>query len=308
MYQSWSIPLHYSLPQNAGTDKYVPEKSLEVLEKEQAERKKLAREVCKLSQNNPNLNSVIEDRELLDHIIVDEEHRLLYCYVPKVACTNWKRLLMVLMGKANTTNPLSIVADDSHRMHVFRRLNNYTGEEIRYRLDHFMKFMFIRHPFERLLSAFRNKFSQNFSSSDYFRSRYGRHIIKQYRANASEESLVRGHDVTFREFVQYIIDPRTVARVAFNEHWRPMVDLCLPCTIQYNVIGKYETLMDDAWLVLEKAQLSRLVSFPRSDRPSNTNSLIEEYTSQLSREELLHLYHVYEMDFRLFDYHSPGLN
>lgn len=215
---------------------------------------------------------------------------------------------MVLMGKANTTNPLSILADDIHRLHVFRRLNNYTGEEIRYRLDHFMKFMFIRHPFERLLSAFRNKFNQNSSSSDYFRSRYGRQIIKQYRTNATGESLARGHDVTFREFVQYIIDPRTTARTAFNEHWRPMVDLCLPCTIQYNVIGKYETLMDDAWLVLEKAQLSRLVSFPRSDRPSSTNSLIEEYTNQLTKEELLHLYHIYEMDFRLFDYHSPGFD
>lgn len=215
---------------------------------------------------------------------------------------------MVLMGKANTTDPLAILADDSHRPHVFRRLNNYTGEEIRYRLEHFMKFMFIRHPFERLLSAYRNKFSQNSSSSDYFRSRYGRHIIREYRINASEDSLMRGHDVTFREFVQYIIDPRTIARSVFNEHWRPMVDLCLPCTIQYNIIGKYESLMDDAWLVLEKARLSHMVSFPRSERPSSTNSLVEEYTSQLTKEELLHLYHIYEMDFRLFDYNSPRLN
>lgn len=297
-----------SFPANAGTEKYLPEKSITTLETEQTQRKKLAKEVCTLSQKKTNLDSVIKDRVLLDHIIVDEEHRLLYCYVPKVACTNWKRLLMVLMGKANTTNPLAIVADDSHRLNVFRRLDNYTGEEIRYRLDHFMKFMFIRHPFERLVSAFRNKFGQNSSSADYFRSRYGRQIIKQYRTNASEESLSRGHDVTFREFVQYIIDPRTVARANFNEHWRPMVDLCLPCTIQYNVIGKYESLMDDAWLVLEKANLNQKVSFPRSDRPSSTNSLVEEYTKHLTREELLHLYHIYEMDFRLFDYHSPGFD
>lgn len=71
---------------------------------------------------------------------------------------------MVVMGKANTTDPLSILADDSHRLHVFRRLDNYTSEEIRYRLDNFMKFMFVRHPFERLLSAYRNKFNQNYSS------------------------------------------------------------------------------------------------------------------------------------------------
>ena len=302
---------------------------MEALEKEQVERKKLLGEVCLLSQDQSNshdLESVVKDnKDLLEHIIEDDEQHLLYCYVPKVACTNWKRLLviqfnsfpqfdfykitkqlvppqMVLMGKANTTDPLSIVADDSHRLHVFRRLNNYTEEEIRYRLDHFLKFMFVRHPLERLLSAYRNKFNSNYSSSEYFRSRYGRQIVRQYRNNASEESLTKGHDVTFHEFVRYIIDPKTAtASGGFNEHWKPMSDLCLPCTIRYNVIGKYETLMDDAWLVLEKAHLGGM-SFPRSDRPSSTTSLVDEYMSQLTREELMHLYHIYELDFRLFDY------
>ena len=274
------------------------------LESQQVQRKKILKEVCRMLKSSP-LN--LKNKEQLDHLIVDDKHKLLYCYVPKVACTNWKRVLMILMGKTNHTDPLQIVANVSHRMHVFRRLSDYKTEEIQHRLKNYMKFMFVRHPFERLLSAYRNKFLQNSSNSDYFRVRFGKQIIKQFRPNATKQSLNLGHDVQFEEFVRYIIDPRTVAHSAYNEHWRPMANLCLPCQINYDIIGKYETLEEDAKYVLDKVKLSKKVKFPRSDRPSSTGNLLNQYLSRLTRDQLLRLYHVYELDFRLFDYRSAGL-
>ena len=37
---------------------------------------------------------------------------MLYCYVPKVACTNWRRVMLVLSGKVRVKNVLDIKAGD----------------------------------------------------------------------------------------------------------------------------------------------------------------------------------------------------
>jgi len=206
---------------------------------------------------------------------------------------------MILSGKANTSNPLSILADDSHRPHVWKTLVNFTTSESQSRLENYYKFMFVRHPFERLVSAYVNKFYQNYS--DYFRFRYGRAIVQSYRKNPTDEALARGHDVTFSEFVQYLIDPKSREKGPFNEHWRPMHELCRPCHIKYDTIGKYETLLEDSWLVLENAKNNHEVGFPQIQKRSNV-VVVKSYLSQITESQLKKLYKLYELDFRLFGY------
>ena len=107
--------------------------------------------------------------------------------------------------------------------------------------------MIVRDPLERILSAYKNKFTLSYNT--YFHTRYGRKIIRKYRKNPSAESLEKGHDVTFQEFIQYLLDPKTPR--PFNEHWRPISELARPCEIQYDVIGKYETMSEDVQYILK---------------------------------------------------------
>ncbi|KAF4527273.1 hypothetical protein B566_EDAN006993, partial [Ephemera danica] len=223
---------------------------------------------------------VEENFELLGHIIVDEAHKLLYCYVPKVACTNWKRVFMILQQKTNATDVASIPASLAHSQG-----------------------MFMKHPFERLLSAYRNKLEQHYESSKYFQQRYGRYIVKQYRPNASQEALDKGDDVSFKEFSSFLTDKNAV----FNEHWKPIQQLCRPCLINYDIIGKYETLQEDAEFVLRHIGQSQ-IQFPKLPKPSSTMSRLQEYFGTLPKDVMLELQRIYALDFKLFGYDTFNEN
>lgn len=166
--------------------------------------------------------------------------------------------------------------------------------------------MFVRNPLERILSAYINKFTQKYST--YFRKRYGRRIVRRYRENPSEQSLQRGDDVTFNEFVQYILDPQTTQSIAFNAHWRQYYKLCRPCIVNYDYIGKYETLAYDVRNVLRKLNVSN-IRFPASvSSGRRTADLVKSVYANISTEELHSLWKLYAVDFEMFGYKYPDFS
>ncbi|XP_046682182.1 carbohydrate sulfotransferase 11 isoform X1 [Homalodisca vitripennis] len=250
----------------------------------------------KIENKSTEIKNIVSNKELLEHILVDSKHKMLYCYVPKVACTNWKRVFMIMTGMVQTSDILSIPSTVVHQQHYIPSLLNFTDEQIQEMLQTHTKFIFVRHPFERLLSAYKNKFEQRYNSSKYFQSRFGRKIVKTFRANPSYKSLMNGDDVTFSEFVAYVTSKNSV----FNEHWMPIDKLCEPCLVKYDFVGKYETLNRDAQYILDQVGVGE-ISFPRI-RPTNTSSHLSRYISQLSYNSIISLYKIYRNDFKLFQY------
>ncbi|XP_001603452.1 carbohydrate sulfotransferase 11 [Nasonia vitripennis] len=243
----------------------------------------------------------IQDPAEFRNLLVDEKHKLLYCYVPKVACTNWKRVLMIATGKWKGNSPMEIPADLAHASGTFLRLSNFTIPEIEEKLAAYNKLIVVRHPFERLLSAYRNKFeAKRERSSAYFQSRFGRKIIKKFRPNATKESLLKGDDVTFGEFVDFVTKSNEYG--TRNEHWNSISELCHPCLVNYNLISKYETLVEDATEILERIDVD---SIPFPVRPQNsqpTSTILDKYYSSLTLSQLRDLAELYRSDLYLFDY------
>ena len=87
-----------------------------------------------------------------------------------------------------------------------------------------LKFYFVRHPFERLVSCYRDKFEFG-AKSNYIFKTFNPSVIKSKHPNRP----------TFVEFVDYLV--RTPIE-NYNDHWLPNWIHCQVCTQKYDVIGK----------------------------------------------------------------------
>ncbi|XP_059058116.1 carbohydrate sulfotransferase 11 [Achroia grisella] len=276
------------------------EHSLELTQSLNLARQELIQDACKRFPPKYDLDELPGNQ--LEHILIDDNHKLLYCYVPKVACTNWKRILMILGDKWNSTDVLSIPASVPHTPGMFRNMSTVSKPERDYMLENYQKMIIVRNPFERLLSAYRNKLEGVTQSARYFQTRVGRRIIKEFRENPSNESLELGHDVTFKEFALFLTNSsEELADVVNNEHWQPITNLCHPCLIKYTLVGKYETLLEDSLLALNTINAGS-IRFPQLTHTSGTSDKLYRYFSQLDLPLIRKLYKLYINDYRIFGY------
>ena len=105
----------------------------------------------------------------------------------------------------------------------------FQPKEIEFRLKNYDKFIFVRNPAERILSAFRNKFEKNYTTSLHFQKIYGSKIIRNYR---NKKYKGNGSGVKYGEFLSYLIDSSKYEPNKMNEHWAPFNNLCHPCDIK----------------------------------------------------------------------------
>lgn len=219
---------------------------------------------------------------------MDDEHKIMFCTIPKVASTTWKRVLADLSGLRQ-----GIFV---HRPGLWRRLNEYQEKEKSILLKTYFKFVFVREPLHRLLSAFKDKFigkNRNFSKN------IRKIIVKAFRPKDFDPN--GDNNITFAEFVQYY-SRNTISR---NPHWRQYGDLCHPCVINYDFIGHLETMKEDATLLLKMAGIEDRVKFPPIHNSTSSREIISYY-STVPSEYISRLAEQYRNDFDLFGYEYLG--
>jgi len=115
--------------------------------------------------------------------IVSHNLRLIFCIVGKSACTSWLRTLLQLTGNPAAQHVAATDRSSVHGMYDFY-LNSMSFQNAsqltRSPLKDYYKFMFVREPLERLVSAYRDKM---FREVGYVTIR--KYIVWQFRRHPS---------------------------------------------------------------------------------------------------------------------------
>ena len=203
------------------------------------------RNTCDVYRNNKTVRSL--HSSVYTHLIPDDTHRVLYCYVPKIATSSMKQLL-ANRNSMKPSKPMSAI--------------DYAAER-QYKLEHYKTILVVRNPFERLYSAYVDKFI----------NRYKRHqSFKKYRNATNEmfpdvkESHASSLFITFEQFLKMITLAKKTPHLHYldkarnDEHWATIYNRCAPCQVRYDFILKLHTINHDKELILPLFNVTDLPS------------------------------------------------
>ncbi|CAG9799276.1 unnamed protein product [Chironomus riparius] len=231
-------------------------------------------------------------------------HGIAWCNVFKAASTTWMYYLNILAGydlkylQRTVATPLELAR---------KRFPRPSLEDLYESLENSISFLIVREPFERLLSAYRNKMEEG--RNNYYKL-LGDQIVKRFRGQQPLKNDPSGP--TFKEFLQFVVQ-HYKSGGRFDEHWSPIYQFCTPCSINFTLIAKMETFDRDSEYIIRQAGLETLllnkvpntkVSKISNRSKNNTASLISRYFSQIDRHLLEDILEIYQLDFDLFNYNS----
>jgi len=165
--------------------------------------------------------------------------------------------------------------------------------------------IFVRHPFERLLSAFRDKLEdpsvQGHKFNEYYYNKHGRRVVMHYRKNHNSVTGPTWKYPRFSEFVDYVLGKDLRYD---DEHWAPFFKECTPCHINFTFIGHFETLYWDLHLLANKTGITQWDDKNDYFQSATHRKVSEEYFGTVEKDTIRKLYQRYKLDFELFGY-SP---
>nr|KAG5713664.1 hypothetical protein BaRGS_024712 [Batillaria attramentaria] len=217
-------------------------------------------------------NSIVDDSETgsgNDSIVnvFSYRHRhtvLMYCSVHKVASTFWVRVFRYLHNDTSMGHVMSPDHVSKYEAHLapFKASRPlalaYVTRTLRPEDEDF-RFLFTREPYHRLWAVYVDKFVL----PDYYFWTVHALAIKDMGhvdsdAKSSRQQFTLCLEITFEEFVRYVIQDESSPLAPMDDHLLPITRTCDPCTFQPHFIGRVENMTEDSAALLERLGLGHV--------------------------------------------------
>jgi hypothetical protein len=211
------------------------------------------------------------------------KHKYLTVAVPKVACSTIKRTLHVFEGLGQAER-LALEHGAGEEMRLSRLSKKAATDALN--SPEWLRFVFVRNPYDRLLSAWKSKIS---SSHD-----------THYEAVRQEMRARLGHhDVTFGDFVRCLTSSADAGLQA-DGHWERQTVVGLHDVIDYDVIARFENFAAEFRAILQRlgAPADVVALADEVTNPTEPMPLTAAYDSDLAAI----VYTYYREDFERFGY------
>lgn len=113
---------------------------------------------------------------------------VIYCSIPKVASTTWKTILVRSLDARSAADqmPEHAVENDRFLRSVgLRFLSTFSRKEAEKRVETYFKFVVVRHPFDRIVSAYRDKIAR----FNPYGAKIREHLANRYAEEANGEKV-----------------------------------------------------------------------------------------------------------------------
>jgi len=221
----------------------------------------------------------------------DSNRDFLVCRNHKVASTTLLQIFRLhLSGIPRHISDTFVDQWGSHYSWTVDYFSTESDKHVRELSQSSILYSIVRHPYERLVSAYENKV---LVKTDY--------IYAWFTANYGEPS--------FSKFVTAVLHSATRCGEdslcqSMDSHWRPYYASCSYCDLQYNFISKMENLQRDLQVIFTdilNVELDKEYHSNERNGDSIRNKTIQ-YIQELSEDTKKQLYEVYRHDFEMFDY------
>ena len=173
-----------------------------------------------------------------------------------------------------------------------------TDQSRRVMMYQFEKYTIVRHPLERLVSAYRNKMSRPLLRQHETASLAHFEKKKQSALSKCEPQLYQKwekeevDDVSLN-FTCFIVWLTEYGGSSVDDHFMMLVDNCQPCRMHYHFYGNFKSFVNDGRQILSKFtnDLSTFNNESYYKNGNKTRLLLPSYYSQLTvslRKSLLH--------------------